>query len=241
MAGQSNIYAGVAGYVGRPEEKGSVGVFRRAAAGGEWQHVLKHLETHTVFVHPTDPRRGVRRHRRRRVAQHRSRRHLPAHELPRQGQADLVVPGRLPGTPSASMPAARRSTSIAATTAAQSWRRLPNPGIKDRATAPFAVARHAHGAAPDAARRDLRRAGDQRRDPHHRRRRDLGGLQRRPDPPVGAAAPQEQDRQRHLRRGHAGRARHHHQPGRSRRRGRSPAAWACSAPPTRARAGRTWR
>ena len=53
MAAQSNIYAGVAGYVGRPNEKGSVGVFRRAVAGGEWQHVLTHLETHTVFVHPT--------------------------------------------------------------------------------------------------------------------------------------------------------------------------------------------
>ena len=33
------------------------------AAGGEWQHVLTHLETHTVFVHPTDPERRVRRHR----------------------------------------------------------------------------------------------------------------------------------------------------------------------------------
>jgi hypothetical protein len=43
MAVQSNIYAGVAGYVGRPDEKGAVGVFRRAAAGGEWQHVLKDL------------------------------------------------------------------------------------------------------------------------------------------------------------------------------------------------------
>ena len=55
MAVQSNIYAGVAGYVGRPEEKGKVGVFRRAAAGGEWQHVLTDLATHTVFVHPADP------------------------------------------------------------------------------------------------------------------------------------------------------------------------------------------
>ena len=55
MAGQSHIYAGVAGYVGRPEEKGKIGVFRRAAAGGEWQHVLTHLETHALLVHPTDP------------------------------------------------------------------------------------------------------------------------------------------------------------------------------------------
>src|SRR6185436_868817 len=55
MASQSTIYAGVAGYVGRPNEAGKVGVFRRPAAGGEWQHVLTHLETHTVFVHPADP------------------------------------------------------------------------------------------------------------------------------------------------------------------------------------------
>ena len=55
MATQSHIYAGVAGYVGRPNEKGAVGVFRRPASGGAWQHVLTDLETHTVFVHPTDP------------------------------------------------------------------------------------------------------------------------------------------------------------------------------------------
>ena len=55
MAAQSHIYAGVAGYVGRPSEKGAVGVFRRPASGGAWQHVLTDLETHTVFVHPTDP------------------------------------------------------------------------------------------------------------------------------------------------------------------------------------------
>jgi hypothetical protein len=42
----SNIYAGVAGYVGRPDEKGSVGVFRRGVADDKWSHVLTHLETH---------------------------------------------------------------------------------------------------------------------------------------------------------------------------------------------------
>ena len=55
MTAQSNIYAGVAGYVGRPDEKGSVGVFRRGVAADKWSHVLTHLETHTVLVHPTDP------------------------------------------------------------------------------------------------------------------------------------------------------------------------------------------
>ncbi len=52
---QSYIFAGVAGYVGRPEAVGKVGVFRRPASGGEWSHVLPDLETFTVNVHPTDP------------------------------------------------------------------------------------------------------------------------------------------------------------------------------------------
>ena len=51
----SNIYAGVAGYFGRPHEAGAVGVFRRRADGGEWEHVLAAPEVHTVFMHPEEP------------------------------------------------------------------------------------------------------------------------------------------------------------------------------------------
>ena len=51
----SNIYAGVAGYFGRPHDPGAVGVFRRRAGGGEWEHVLAAPEVHTVFVHPEEP------------------------------------------------------------------------------------------------------------------------------------------------------------------------------------------
>ena len=51
----SNIYAGVAGYFGRPNAAGAVGVFRRRADGGEWEHVLAAPEVHTVFVHPEEP------------------------------------------------------------------------------------------------------------------------------------------------------------------------------------------
>ncbi|RPI32663.1 MAG: hypothetical protein EHM67_16195, partial [Hyphomicrobiaceae bacterium] len=54
MTDQSYICAGVAGYIGRPDEKGSVGVFRRDVAGGDWAHVLTHVETHTLLVHPTN-------------------------------------------------------------------------------------------------------------------------------------------------------------------------------------------
>ena len=50
-----NIYVGVAGYFGKPDHPGKVGVFRRAAKGGDWQHVLGTVEAYTVFVHPKDP------------------------------------------------------------------------------------------------------------------------------------------------------------------------------------------
>jgi photosystem II stability/assembly factor-like uncharacterized protein len=55
MASKSNVYAGVAGYVGRADQKGSVGVFRRPAETGRWEHVLTEYETYTVNVHPTNP------------------------------------------------------------------------------------------------------------------------------------------------------------------------------------------
>jgi hypothetical protein len=55
MAAQSNVFVGVAGYVGRPEATGAVGVFRKPANGGPWSHVLPDLETFTVFVHPQSP------------------------------------------------------------------------------------------------------------------------------------------------------------------------------------------
>ena len=124
MADQSNIFAGVAGYVGRPDETGKIGVFRRAAAGGEWQHVLTHLETHTVLVHPTDPnivfagtQDGVCRSTDRGKTFKRA-------NFPDKGMQiwSFLVDA---GTPGASMPAARRSTCIAATTAARAGGACP--------------------------------------------------------------------------------------------------------------------
>ncbi len=55
MAKASNIYAAVAGYFGKPDHTGKVGVFRHAADGGDWTHVLGSLQAFTVFVHPGDP------------------------------------------------------------------------------------------------------------------------------------------------------------------------------------------
>ena len=55
MAEPSNIYAGVAGYFGKPDHPGKFGVFQRAAKGGDWKHVLGSAEAYTVFVHPANP------------------------------------------------------------------------------------------------------------------------------------------------------------------------------------------
>lgn len=55
MAEQSNLFVGVAGYFGKPDHPGRVGIFRRPTAGGDWQHVLGAVQAFTVFVHPSDP------------------------------------------------------------------------------------------------------------------------------------------------------------------------------------------
>ena len=55
MSDQSHVYVGVAGYFGKPDHPGKVGVFRRPAQGGDWQHVLGAVEAYTVVVHPQDP------------------------------------------------------------------------------------------------------------------------------------------------------------------------------------------
>jgi photosystem II stability/assembly factor-like uncharacterized protein len=54
MAEQSHIFAGVAGYFGKPDHTGKVGVFRRAS-DGDWKHVLGTTQAFTVFVHPANP------------------------------------------------------------------------------------------------------------------------------------------------------------------------------------------
>jgi photosystem II stability/assembly factor-like uncharacterized protein len=53
---QSNVYASVAGTVGRSaNDKGATGVFRRDAASGAWEHVISGTDSNVVYVHPTDP------------------------------------------------------------------------------------------------------------------------------------------------------------------------------------------
>ena len=52
---QVNLYAGVAGDVGRPNDTGAIGVFWRPARDAQWKHVLSQLECYVVAVHPQDP------------------------------------------------------------------------------------------------------------------------------------------------------------------------------------------
>ena len=80
----------------------------------------------------------------------------------------------------------------------ETWRKLPDPGMPDRAVMPFAcrVMRMAqHPSKPGTIFAALEVNGVMRTD---RWRRKLEGLQRRSDPPGAAAAFEKQDRQRHL-------------------------------------------
>jgi hypothetical protein len=140
MAGQSYIYAGVAGY--RPPvregQRRRLPPRRRRGSGG----TSAHLETHTVFVHPTDPNvvlagavDGVWRSSDRGATFQRA-------NFPDQGkqigrswsiQDPSASIGRLP------VDASQRELA--------SWRRLPI-GHQAIAPPPLRRARHAHGAAP---------------------------------------------------------------------------------------------
>ena len=138
MTDQSYICAGVAGYIGRPDEKGSVGVFRRDVAGGDWAHVLTHVETHTLLVHPTNADvvfagtvDGVWR------STDRGKTFHPANfpDKGRQIWSFLVDASDTKRIYAGASPIdVYRSEDCG-----ESWRRLPNPGIKDRASAPFAA------------------------------------------------------------------------------------------------------
>ena len=48
MASQSNLYAGTAGYVGRADQKGLMGVFSRQAGEERWEHVVPDAECFAV-------------------------------------------------------------------------------------------------------------------------------------------------------------------------------------------------
>jgi photosystem II stability/assembly factor-like uncharacterized protein len=137
MANKSNVYAAVAGYVGRADQKGTVGVFTRPAETAQWEHVLKDRESYTVSIHPTNPdvvfagtADGVYR------STDRGKTFARAN-FPDQGvqiwsflvdanDRKLVYAG---GSPISLY----RSEDTGET-----WRKLPDPGMPDRAVMPFA-------------------------------------------------------------------------------------------------------
>ena len=134
---QSHIYAGVAGYFGRQGQEGLTGVFRRDAAGGEWQHPVTDVEAYTVMVHPRDASQvfagttdGVWRSTDSGARWHRT-------NFPDKGKqiwsimADPTDPKLLyaGGSPVA----VYRSED-----GGESWKRMPDPGMPDRAKMPFA-------------------------------------------------------------------------------------------------------
>jgi photosystem II stability/assembly factor-like uncharacterized protein len=137
MAEETNIYAGVAGAFGRPDHRGEVGVFRRDAAGGEWQHVLTDLETQAVTVHPRDPDvvlagtvDGVWRSRDRGASFQRTK-------FPDQGKQiwSFLVDSRDPNR----IYAGGSPIDIyRSDDGGESWRRLPHPDVADRCSGPFA-------------------------------------------------------------------------------------------------------
>ena len=133
----SNVYAGVAGYAGRADQTGTVGVFSRQAGGERWNHVLAEHEAFTVNVHPTDPdvvfagtSDGVYRSTDRGKSFQRANFPDKGRQiwsfLVDAGNPNLVYAG---GSPIAMY----RSEDCGGT-----WRRLPDPGMPDRAVMPFA-------------------------------------------------------------------------------------------------------
>ena len=137
MASKSNVYAAVAGYVGRADQKGSMGVFTRPAETERWEHVLADRESYTVNVHPSDPNLvfagtadGVYRSTDRGKTFRRT-------NFPDQGiqiwsflvdanDRKLIYAG---GSPISIY----RSEDTGET-----WRKLPDPAMPDRAVMPFA-------------------------------------------------------------------------------------------------------
>ena len=132
----SHIYAGVAGYFGRPHDPGAVGVFRRRADGGEWEHVLATTEVHTVFVHPEEPdlvfagaSDGVWRSTDRGASFRRA-------EMP-GGGAQVWSFTAIDGAPERMYAGASPLGVYRSEDRGASWHRLPTPEIRPRCECPF--------------------------------------------------------------------------------------------------------
>ncbi|MEQ9124055.1 MAG: hypothetical protein RIM80_15990, partial [Alphaproteobacteria bacterium] len=134
---ESYVYVGVAGYVGRPDATGAVGVFRRKAKGGDWEHVFSEHETHTVYVHPEDPNlvfAGTTNGVWRSVDAGASFQKPDFPDADKQVWSVLAIEGQPDRMYAGGAPIdVYRSDDRGA-----SWKKLPNPGMKERCSGPFA-------------------------------------------------------------------------------------------------------
>jgi photosystem II stability/assembly factor-like uncharacterized protein len=134
---QSHIYAGVAGYFGRQGQEGLTGVFRRDAAGGEWEHAVKGVEAHTVMVHPRDASQvfagttdGVWRSTDRGA-------HWQRTNFPDKGTQIWSITVD-PTDPKLLYAGGSPVSVYRSEDGGESWKRMPDPGMPDRAKMPFA-------------------------------------------------------------------------------------------------------
>src|ERR1700676_3543633 len=133
----SHVFAGVGGYYGG-NQGNLAGVFRRDAAGAEWQHVLTEPEAYTVFVHPRDPnlvlagtKDGIYRSTDRGATFKRA-------NFPDPGvQVWSFLPD--PADPKRMLAGGAPAWIYRSTDAGESWTRQADPKLPDRGKAPFAV------------------------------------------------------------------------------------------------------
>ena len=133
----SHVFAGVGGYYGG-NQGNLAGIFRRDAAGADWQHVLTEPEAYTVFVHPRDPslvlagtKDGIYRSTDGGATFKRA-------NFPDSGvQVWSFLPD--PADPKRLLAGGSPASIYRSTDAGESWTRQADPKLPDRGKAPFAV------------------------------------------------------------------------------------------------------
>ena len=137
MADSTQLFAAAAGYFGRPDPSGLVGVFRRATDGDGWQHVLKEHETYTVSVSPGDPNvvfAGTADGVYRSIDRGKS---FTRTKFPDTGTQIWSILHD-PADPKLMLAGASPVAVYRSEDGGESWKRMPDPGMPDRAKMPFA-------------------------------------------------------------------------------------------------------
>lgn len=133
----AQLFAGVAGYFGRPDPSGLCGVFRRPVDGQSWEHVLKEPECFSVNVSPSDANvvfagtaDGVWRSTNGGKSFQRT-------NFPDKG---MQIWSFLfdPTDPKIVLAGGSPISVYRSEDGGESWKRMPEPGMPDRAVMPFA-------------------------------------------------------------------------------------------------------